>query len=166
MQLWLLVCTNVKIHMTCFIFIFKTPSHTTPLHLYLFQYIVVSLGTPIGRPEYLLIGLGTYDVVITLPGLLWQVELACKVGKPLFIHDREAHSHITECLDLFRDRLPPVVIHCFTGTTAEAQRCVSMGMCPWSVGVSMGMCPQSVGVSPQSPCFPTPLVHNNQTTAP
>ena len=68
-----------------------------------------------------------------------QVELACKVGKPLFVHDREAHAHITECLDRFKGRLPPVVIHCFTGTPAEAQRYVR-GCVHWRVHgpVSMG----------------------------
>ena len=95
-----------------------------------------------------------------------QVELACKVGKPLFIHDREAHAHITECLDRFKGRLPPVVIHCFTGTPAEAQRCVrgcdhwrvhgpvSMGCIVWSVecgvwgvwGVEYGMYSVECGV--------------------
>ena len=56
-----------------------------------------------------------------------QVEIACKVGKPLFLHEREAHRDLVNVLEKFKDRLPAVVVHCFTGTEAEAEKYIEMG---------------------------------------
>lgn len=49
-----------------------------------------------------------------------QVVLACELRKPLFIHEREAHKEVVEVLEKHRGRLPPVVIHCFTGDATMA----------------------------------------------
>jgi TatD DNase family protein len=49
-----------------------------------------------------------------------QVKLACKLQMPLFIHEREAHNDLMKILMKHVD-LPPVVIHCFTGTEEELQ---------------------------------------------
>ena len=61
------------------------------------------------------------------PCPILQVELACKLGKPLFIHNREAHYDLQAVLASFQDRLPPVLIHCFTGTAEEAQNYIELG---------------------------------------
>ena len=52
-----------------------------------------------------------------------QVKLACELQLPLFLHEREAHEDLLEILDdvtAEHFRLPPIVVHCFTGTEEEA----------------------------------------------
>lgn len=56
-----------------------------------------------------------------------QIVLACELGKPLFIHERDAHVEMVELLGRYRTRLPTCVIHCFTGTKDQAQTYLSMG---------------------------------------
>ncbi|EPB79944.1 hydrolase, TatD family [Ancylostoma ceylanicum] len=56
-----------------------------------------------------------------------QVELACELNKPLFIHEREAHEDMVRILGDAGERLPPAVIHCFTGTEDEAKKYVDLG---------------------------------------
>uniref|UniRef100_A0A915CAZ7 Deoxyribonuclease TATDN1 n=2 Tax=Parascaris univalens TaxID=6257 RepID=A0A915CAZ7_PARUN len=57
-----------------------------------------------------------------------QVKLACELKKPLFIHEREAHGDMVTILSRYKDALPPAVIHCFTGTAAEAVKYIEMGL--------------------------------------
>lgn len=56
-----------------------------------------------------------------------QVQLAVELQKPLFVHEREAHTALLEVLDRFAGRLPPLVVHCFTGTAAEAAAYLQRG---------------------------------------
>ncbi|VDK45420.1 unnamed protein product [Cylicostephanus goldi] len=57
-----------------------------------------------------------------------KVELACELNKPLFIHEREAHEEMIRILGDAGERLPPAVMHCFTGTEDEAKKYVEMGL--------------------------------------
>ncbi len=43
-----------------------------------------------------------------------QLELAIEASKPLFLHQRESHDDFMAILKPVRDRLGPVVVHCFT----------------------------------------------------
>ena len=52
------------------------------------------------------------------------MQLACEVRKPLFLHERDAHDDMVRILSKFKDRLPPAVLHCFTGTTAQCLKYV------------------------------------------
>jgi TatD DNase family protein len=45
-----------------------------------------------------------------------QLELALASGKPVFLHQRDAHDDFATILKSCRDRLGPVVVHCFTDT--------------------------------------------------
>uniref|UniRef100_A0A0M3KC53 Deoxyribonuclease TATDN1 n=1 Tax=Anisakis simplex TaxID=6269 RepID=A0A0M3KC53_ANISI len=56
-----------------------------------------------------------------------QVKLACEIKKPLFIHEREAHNAMVSILSRYKEQLPSAVIHCFTGTAAEAEKYVQLG---------------------------------------
>lgn len=56
-----------------------------------------------------------------------QVDLACAVQKPLFLHEREAADDLLAILDTFKDRLPRCVVHCFTGSEAVARKYVERG---------------------------------------
>ena len=44
-----------------------------------------------------------------------QLEIAARLGRPVFMHERDAHRRFVEILKPFRDRLGPAVLHCFTG---------------------------------------------------
>ncbi|MCP9259723.1 Tat-linked quality control protein TatD [Dirofilaria immitis] len=56
-----------------------------------------------------------------------QLQLACELKKPLFIHERDAHQDMIAALTRHKEHLPPVVIHCFTGKAIEAEAYIKMG---------------------------------------
>ncbi|MDF3983817.1 TatD family hydrolase [Luteibacter sp. PPL201] len=43
-----------------------------------------------------------------------QLAIAVEVGKPLFLHQRDAHPDFIAILRHYRDRVPAAVVHCFT----------------------------------------------------
>ncbi len=45
-----------------------------------------------------------------------QLAIAADVGKPLFLHQRDAHGDFVALLRRWRDRVPAAVVHCFTDT--------------------------------------------------
>ncbi|MEV4731240.1 TatD family hydrolase [Saccharopolyspora sp. NPDC049426] len=56
----------------------------------------------------------------------WHIDLAKRTGKPLMIHDREAHDDILRILD--EEGAPEkVVFHCFSGDAEFAKSCVDEG---------------------------------------
>jgi TatD DNase family protein len=56
----------------------------------------------------------------------WHIDLAKRVGKPLMIHDRDAHEDIYRILE--EEGAPEkVVFHCFSGDAEFARRCVDKG---------------------------------------
>nr|CAG4650241.1 EOG090X080R [Sida crystallina] len=57
-----------------------------------------------------------------------QVQLACELRKPLFLHERDAHEDMVRILETYKDKLPPAVLHCFTGTSAQAVKYIEMGL--------------------------------------
>jgi len=56
----------------------------------------------------------------------WHIDLAKRVGKPLMIHDRDAHDDVLAVLE---QEGPPetVIFHCFSGDAAMARTCVDAG---------------------------------------
>jgi TatD DNase family protein len=48
-----------------------------------------------------------------------QLELAARCGKPLFLHQRDAHADFLSCMDNMRGRIGAAVVHCFTGDKQE-----------------------------------------------
>ena len=53
----------------------------------------------------------------------WHIDLSKRVGKPLMIHDRDAHEDILKILDA-EGAPSTVVFHCFSGDADFARRCV------------------------------------------
>jgi TatD DNase family protein len=55
-----------------------------------------------------------------------HIDLAKRIGKPLMIHDRDAHDDV---LRILREEGPPasVVFHCFSGDAAVARECAEAG---------------------------------------
>ncbi len=56
----------------------------------------------------------------------WHIDLAKRIGKPLMIHDRDAHADV---LRILREEGAPetVVFHCFSGDAAVARQCLDAG---------------------------------------
>ena len=44
-----------------------------------------------------------------------QLELAAQLQLPVFVHDRDSHGQVAAILSRYRNVLPDVVVHCFTG---------------------------------------------------
>ena len=45
-----------------------------------------------------------------------QLQIAAELGKPLFLHQRDAHADFLALLKRYRARVPAAVVHCFTDT--------------------------------------------------
>lgn len=77
------------------------------------------------------IGLDYYNEFSPRPAqqtaLRRQLELACQLGLPVVIHNREADDDTLEIVKLHVDRLAGCVMHCFGSDAAFARRCVDMG---------------------------------------
>jgi TatD DNase family protein len=56
----------------------------------------------------------------------WHIDLAKRLGKPLMIHDRDAHADVLRILA--EEGAPDdVVFHCFSGDEDVARQCVEAG---------------------------------------
>ncbi|WP_298175804.1 TatD family hydrolase [Saccharomonospora sp.] len=56
----------------------------------------------------------------------WHIDLAKRVGKPLMIHNREAHDDVLATLDA-EGAPETVMFHCFSGDADVARRCIDAG---------------------------------------
>lgn len=71
----------------------------------------------------------------------WQLELAIARGRPVFLHQRDAHADFLAVLDA-AGRLPPCVAHCFTGSLAEAEAYLERGL---HIGITGWICDERRG---------------------
>jgi TatD DNase family protein len=62
-----------------------------------------------------------------------QIDLAKRLDRPLVLHIRDAHADAWQVLAEHPPRDNPGVVHCFTGTPAEAERWVELG---WHISFS------------------------------
>ena len=64
-----------------------------------------------------------------------QVQLACELKKPLFLHERDAHRRFLDILRPHRASIPAAVVHCFTGSAEELKAYLDLdchiGMTGW-----------------------------------
>ncbi|MDE3089238.1 MAG: TatD family hydrolase [Chloroflexota bacterium] len=56
-----------------------------------------------------------------------QLDLAAELGKPVVIHDRDAHSELMEILA--RRRAVRGILHCFSGDLEMARQAIDLGYC-------------------------------------
>jgi TatD DNase family protein len=70
-----------------------------------------------------------------------QVELACELGKPLFLHSRDAKEKFVEVMKHFKN-LPRAVAHCFTGEKAELHAYLDLGL---YIGITGWICDERRG---------------------
>jgi TatD DNase family protein len=65
------------------------------------------------------------------------------VGKPLFLHQREAHADFIAMMKDFDGRLGPAVVHCFTGTGEELFDYLDRD---WHIGITGWLCDERRGL--------------------
>ncbi len=56
-----------------------------------------------------------------------QLDAASEIGKPVIFHVREAHGDVTDILRARKGRLPPGVLHCYSGSAEQAKVYLDMG---------------------------------------
>jgi TatD DNase family protein len=69
-----------------------------------------------------------------------QLELAAELGKPLFLHSRDAHPRFAEILR--HHRIGKAVAHCFTGEAAELHAYLELGL---YIGITGWICDERRG---------------------
>ena len=72
-----------------------------------------------------------------------SVDLAVDgVGKPLFLHQRDAHADFMAMMKDFDGRLGPAVVHCFTGSREELFDYLDQD---WHIGITGWLCDERRG---------------------
>ena len=69
-----------------------------------------------------------------------QLELAAQLGKPLFLHSRDAHPRFAEILRNLR--VGKAVAHCFTGEAGELRAYLDLGL---HIGITGWICDERRG---------------------
>lgn len=71
-----------------------------------------------------------------------QLELAAATGKPVFLHQRDAHTEMVDALGRFRQQLSGGVAHCFTGSRDEMQAYLDLDL---HIGITGWICDERRG---------------------
>jgi TatD DNase family protein len=71
-----------------------------------------------------------------------QLELAARVGKPVFLHERDAHEDFVSILREHRRSLVGAVAHCFTGGADQLSRCLQLDL---AIGITGWICDERRG---------------------
>lgn len=77
------------------------------------------------------------DRKIQLETFRSQLDVAIKMQKPIFIHERDASETMLEELKTRQNNLPKVVIHCFTGTKETLAKYLEAG---FYIGITGWIC--------------------------
>lgn len=73
----------------------------------------------------------------------WQLQWGRDCGKPLFLHQRDAHADFIALLREHRGDTLHGVAHCFTGTEAELDACLELGL---HIGITGWICDERRGL--------------------
>ena len=71
-----------------------------------------------------------------------QIDLAVELDLPLFVHERDAADDLIAILDERSGRLPPVVVHCFTGDKDALRRYLERD---FHIGITGWICDERRG---------------------
>jgi TatD DNase family protein len=72
-----------------------------------------------------------------------QLQIAVDIGKPVFLHQRDAHADFAAVMKNFEGRLGAAVVHCFTGTREELFDCLDHN---WHIGITGWLCDERRGL--------------------
>ena len=64
------------------------------------------------------------------------------MGKPLFLHQRDAHADFIAMMKNFEGRIGAAVVHCFTGSREELFACLDRD---WHIGITGWLCDERRG---------------------
>jgi TatD DNase family protein len=70
------------------------------------------------------------------------LQLAAETGKPVFLHQRDAHADFMAILREFRGSLVDGVAHCFTGQANELEDCLALNL---AIGITGWICDERRG---------------------
>ena len=71
-----------------------------------------------------------------------QLAIAIDTGKPLFLHQRDAHADFIACMDRVSGRIGAAVVHCFTGERDELVAYLDRG---FHIGITGWICDERRG---------------------
>jgi TatD DNase family protein len=71
-----------------------------------------------------------------------QLALSAEIGKPVFLHERDAFGDFFAILKQYRPSLPGAVVHCFTGGAAELEAYISIDC---YIGITGWICDERRG---------------------
>lgn len=71
-----------------------------------------------------------------------QLQIAVDTGKPVFLHQRDAHADFMAIMRGFSGTLGPAVVHCFTGSRAELFDYLDQD---WHIGITGWLCDERRG---------------------
>lgn len=71
-----------------------------------------------------------------------QLQIAVDTGKPLFLHQRDAHADFMAMMKNFEGRIGPAVVHCFTGSREELFDYLDR---EWHIGITGWLCDERRG---------------------
>ena len=71
-----------------------------------------------------------------------QLQIAVDTGKPLFLHQRDAHADFMAMMKNFEGRIGPAVVHCFTGSREELFDYLDRD---WHIGITGWLCDERRG---------------------
>jgi TatD DNase family protein len=71
-----------------------------------------------------------------------QLELATELGRPVFLHQRDAHDAFLAIVREYRAGIPDGVAHCFTGEERELHDYLDLGL---SIGITGWICDERRG---------------------
>jgi len=57
-----------------------------------------------------------------------QLEIAAALGKPVYLHERDAHEDFVAILARWRAKISRAVVHCFTGPRSVLERYLAMDL--------------------------------------
>lgn len=66
-----------------------------------------------------------------------QLQLACEVGLPVFLHERDAHKDFLAIMREYRSGLVGGVVHCFTGKAFALERYLELDL---HIGITGWIC--------------------------
>lgn len=71
-----------------------------------------------------------------------QLQIAVDTGKPLFLHQRDAHADFMAVMKQFDGQLGAAVVHCFTGSREELFDYLDQD---WHIGITGWLCDERRG---------------------